>query len=400
MNSLPNIYAIGACRTAVGSFGGALKDVPSAELGAAVIKEAISRAGLSPSDIEEVTMGCILQAGLGQNIARQCAVKAGIPHETPAQTINKVCGSGLRAVILAAQTLLSGDATCTMGGGVESMSSAPYLLKSHRWGFKMGEDKVVDTMITDGLWDVFGNVHMGITAENVASTYNISREQQDEYACKSQWKAAKAIAGGAFKDEIIPIAIPQRKGDPVLFDTDEYVRGDTSAEKLAKLRPAFKPDGTVTAGNSSGINDGAAAIVLADEAFIKAKKLKPLFRIAGWGSAGVDPAYMGMGPVPSISKALKKCGLKLADIQCAELNEAFAAQAIAVVNELKIEAEIVNPNGGAIAIGHPIGASGTRILVTLCYEMARKNLRYGLASLCIGGGMGEAVIIERDDLCR
>ncbi len=400
MSNMANIYAVAACRTAIGSFGGALKDVPAAELGSTAIREAIARAGLSPAEIGEVTMGCILQAGLGQNIARQCAVKAGIPCETPAQTINKVCGSGLRAVILAAQTILAGDAACTIGGGVESMSSAPYLLKAHRWGFKMGEDKVTDSMINDGLWDVFGNVHMGITAENIANTYKISREEQDAYACRSQGKASKAIQNGQFKDEIVPVVIPQKKGDPVIFETDEYVRGDTTTEKLAKLRPAFKPDGTVTAGNSSGINDGAAAIVLADEATVKAKKLRPLFRIAGWGSAGVDPAYMGMGPVPATQKALKKCGLTMADIQCAELNEAFAAQAIAVVNELKIDPEIVNPNGGAIALGHPIGASGARILVTLCHAMMKKELRYGLASLCIGGGMGEAIIIERDHLCR
>ncbi len=395
-----NVYAIGACRTAIGNFGGALKNVSAVELGATVMKEAVGRAGVTPEEIEEVTMGCVLQAGLGQNVARQAAIKAGIPVTTPAQTINKVCGSGIRSVILAAQSILCGDVACAMGGGTESMSNAPFLSKAHRWGARMGNDTLVDSMINEGLWEAFNNYHMGVTAENVTEQYGISRAQQDTFAYQSQMKAARAIHSGAFAKEIVPVAIPQKKADPVMFDTDEFVRGDTTEEKLNKLRPAFKPDGTVTAGNSSGINDGAAAVVLADEAFVEAKGIKPLFRIVSWGSVGVDPSVMGMGPVPSIRKALGKASLRMEEISVIELNEAFAAQSLAVMKELDLNQALVNPNGGAIALGHPIGASGTRILVTLYYEMLRRNLQYGLASLCIGGGMGEALIIERDALCR
>jgi acetyl-CoA C-acetyltransferase len=394
------IYAIGACRTAIGAFGGSLKDMPAPALGAAVLKEAIARAGITHGDIDEVIMGCVLQAGLGQNVARQAAMQAGIPVEVPAQTINKVCGSGLCAVILAAQSILCGDSACAAAGGAENMSAAPYISKSHRWGARMGEDKLTDSMVTEGLWDVFNDYHMGITAENVAKKYGVTRAEQDEFSYRSHMKAAAAIASGAFKDEIVPITIPQRKGDAVVFDTDEFVRPDTTAEKLARLKPAFKPDGTVTAGNSSGINDGAAAFILAGEDFIQKRNLKPLFRIVSWGSRGVDPAYMGMGPVPSIQLALSKAGLDLAKIQAAELNEAFASQAIAVVKMLGIDPGIVNVHGGAIALGHPIGASGARILATLCSRMAKEGLRYGVASLCIGGGMGEAVVIERDERCE
>lgn len=388
-------YIIGSCRTAIGSFGGSLKNTTAVKLGETVIKEALRRASISPELIDEVIMGNVLQAGLGQNTARQAAVGAGIPFEVPAMTINKVCGSGLKAVNLAAQAIKAGDADCIAAGGMESMSQVPYLLKSNRWGAKMGNGEITDAMIHDGLWDIFNNYHMGITAENLAEKYGIFKEEQDAYAYGSQVKAGKAVQSGVFKDEIVPVSTPQGKGESVLFDTDEYVRLDASLEKIAKLKPAFKKDGTVTAGNASGINDGAAAVVVASGGFVKKHGLKPIAKIVSHGSKGVAPEIMGIGPVPSVKHALDRAGMKLKDIGLVEANEAFAVQSLAVARELEFDMGKVNVNGGAIALGHPIGASGTRILVTLLYEMARRNEKYGLATLCIGGGMGEAIIVER-----
>jgi acetyl-CoA C-acetyltransferase len=393
-------YILGACRTAIGSFGGSIKDIPAVKLGEAVIKEALKRANISPELVDEVIMGNVLQAGLGQNPARQAAVGAGIPIEVPSMTLNKVCGSGLKAVNLAAQAAKLGEAGCIVAGGMENMSSSPFILKNHRWGARMGNEEIVDEMVYDGLWDVFNNYHMGITAENLAEKYRISREEQDEFAYNSQMKAKKATEEGRFYDEIVKLEIPQKKGEPIIFYKDEYIRHDTTLEKLSKLKPAFKKDGTVTAGNASGINDGAAALVVAGKSFIKKHGLKPVARIVSYGSKGVAPEIMGIGPVPSIKMALEKAGLSLKDIGLIEANEAFAAQSIAVARELGFDMDKVNVNGGAIALGHPIGASGARILVTLLYEMIRRDEKYGLATLCIGGGMGEATIVERDEMCR
>ena len=393
---MKEVYLVNMCRTAVGSFGGSLKGIPAVKLGALVIEEALKRAGVDKKDVDEVLFGNVLQAGLGQNPARQAAIYAGLPIETPATSLNKVCGSGLHAVSLAYRSIKAGEADCIVAGGMENMSLAPYVSNSNRWGARMGNYSMVDAMVNDGLWDAFNNYHMGTTAENVAEQYGITREMQDELALRSQTRAAEAVAAGKFKDEIVPVVIPQKKGDAIVFDTDEYVKAGTTMDKLAKLKPAFKRDGgTVTAGNASGINDGAAAIVVCSGEFVEKHGLKPMAKVVATGSVGVDPTIMGMGPVPSVRQALKKAGLETSDIDLYELNEAFAAQAAAVSAELGLTAENVNVNGGAIAIGHPIGASGARILVSLCHELAKREAKYGVASLCIGGGMGEAVLVER-----
>ncbi|AGK99099.1 acetyl-CoA C-acetyltransferase [Clostridium pasteurianum] len=392
---MKEVVIASAVRTAVGSFGGSLKGVPAVDLGAAVIKEAVKRAGIKPEDVEEVVMGNVLQAGLGQNPARQSSIKAGLPVEVSSLTINKVCGSGLRAVSLARQMILSGDADIIVAGGMENMSRAPYLVNDARWGTKMGDTKLVDEMIVDGLWDAFNNYHMGITAENIAEKWNITREDQDKFALASQQKAEAAIKAGKFKDEIVPIEIPQRKGDPKIFDTDEFPRFGTTIEALAKLRPAFKKDGTVTAGNASGINDGAAAFVIMSAEKAEELGVKPLARIAAFGSKGLDPAIMGYGPVGATKVALERADLKVEDLDLIEANEAFAAQSLSVVKDLNLDTDKVNVNGGAIAIGHPVGASGGRILVTLLYEMVRRDAKTGLATLCIGGGQGTALIVKR-----
>jgi acetyl-CoA C-acetyltransferase len=388
------IVIVSAVRTAIGNFNGGLKNVAAAELGATVIKGALEQAGVKAEQVDEVIMGNVLQAGLGQNPARQAQLKAGIPVTSSALTINKVCGSGMKAVHLAMQAILAGDAEIIVAGGMESMSQAPYVLRNAREGFKMGDQKLIDSMINDGLWCAFNDYHMGITAENVAEKYELTREQQDEFSAWSQQKAVQAIQDGKFKDEIIPVVIPQRKGDPVVFDTDEFPKAGTTAEKLAKLRPAFKKDGTVTAGSASGINDGAAALVIMSKQKAEELGLKPLVTIKATGNAGVDPSIMGVGPVPAVKKALEKAALSVEDIDLIEANEAFASQALAVGKELGFKNEILNVNGGAIALGHPIGASGARILVTLIHEMKRRDAKTGLATLCIGGGQGVATIVE------
>lgn len=384
-----------AVRTAVGSFGGSLKDIPAADLGALVIKEALVRAGVKGEQVDEVIMGNVLTAGLGQNPARQAVIKAGLPVEVPAMTINKVCGSGLRSVSLACQAILAGDADIMVAGGMENMSRAPYVLDAARWGQRMGNGTMVDSMITDGLWDAFNNYHMGITAENIAEKWGLTREMQDEFAVQSQQKAEKAVKEGRFKDEIVPVVIPQRKGEPIVFDQDEYVKFGTTIDKVAKLKPAFKKDGTVTAANASGINDGAAAVVLMSAEKAKELGITPLAKIVSYGSKGLDPSIMGYGPFASTEKALAKANLKVEDLDLIEANEAFAAQSLAVAKDLKFDMEKVNVNGGAIALGHPIGASGARILVSLLHEMQKRDAKRGLATLCIGGGMGTALIVER-----
>lgn len=396
MSSLGKTEAVivSAVRTAIGSFNGSLKDISAPELGAAVIKDALKQAGVQPDQVDEVIMGNVLQAGLGQNPARQAAIKAGLPESASSMTINKVCGSGLKAVHLAAQAIIAGDAEIVVAGGMENMSQAPYLLKNARDGFKMGDQKLVDSMISDGLWCAFNDYHMGVTAENLCSKYEIGRSEQDEFAAASQDKAVKAIGEGKFKDEIVPIEIPQRKGDPLVFDTDEYPKKGTTAEKLRSLRPAFKKDGSVTAGNASGINDGAAALVVMSRAKAEELGLKPLVVIKANASAGVDPSIMGIGPVTAVKKALDKAGMSLDQMELIEANEAFAAQSLAVDRELNFNKDILNVNGGAIALGHPIGASGARILVTLIHEMKRRNAKTGLATLCIGGGQGVATVVE------
>ncbi|NLK94341.1 MAG: acetyl-CoA C-acetyltransferase [Clostridiales bacterium] len=384
-----------AARTALGSFGGSLKDVPAAELGAIVVKEAIKRAGIKPEVVDEVVLGNVIQAGLGQNVARQATIKAGLPEEVPAMTINKVCGSGLRTVALAAQMIKAGDADVVIAGGMENMSAAPYVLDKARWGQRMGDGKLVDTMIKDALWDAFNNYHMGVTAENIAKQWNISREEQDAFAAASQQKAERAIKEGRFKDEIVPVVIPQRKGEPKVFDTDEFPRFGTTPETLAKLKPAFVKDGTVTAGNASGINDGAAAFVIMSAEKAKELGVKPLAKIVSYGSKGLDPSIMGYGPFHATKKALEVSGLKIEDLDLIEANEAFASQSLAVAKDLGFDMSKVNVNGGAIALGHPVGASGARILTTLLYEMEKRDAKKGLATLCIGGGMGTALIVER-----
>ncbi|WP_427339324.1 acetyl-CoA C-acetyltransferase [Caloranaerobacter sp. DY30410] len=389
------VVIVGAARTPIGSFGGSLSKLSAVDLGVVAAKEAIKRAGIKEDMIDEVIVGNILSAGLGQNPARQIALGAGLPETTPAMTINKVCGSGLRAVSMAAQFIMLGDADVILAGGTESMSNAPYLVPRVRWGLKMGHAELIDTMIHDGLTDIFNNYHMGITAENIAEKWNISREEQDEFALQSQLKAEKAQKEGKFKDEIVPVEVPQRKEDPIIVDTDEYPRHGTTLEKLAKLKPAFKKDGTVTAGNASGINDGAAMLIVMAKEKAEELGIEPLVTIKSYASAALDPKIMGYGPVPATKKALERAGLKVEDLDLIEANEAFAAQSIAVMRDLGLDPEKVNVNGGAIALGHPIGASGARILVTLIYEMIRRKSKYGLATLCIGGGQGTAVIVER-----
>lgn len=392
---MKEVVIVSAVRTAIGSFGGSLKNVPAVDLGATVIEEAVKRAGIKPEMVEEVLMGNVIQAGLGQNVARQATIKAGLPEEVPAMTINKVCGSGLRTVALAAQMIKAGDADIIVAGGMESMSQAPYLLKTARWGQRMGDGKMVDAMINDSLWDAFNNYHMGVTAENIAKEWNLTREEQDQFALQSQLKAEKAVKEGRFKDEIVPVVIPQRKGEPVVFDTDEFPRFGSTIEGLSKLRPAFIKDGTVTAGNASGINDGAAAFVVMSAEKAESLGLKPMAKILSYGSKGLDPAIMGYGPFHATKKALEGTGLTVDDMDLIEANEAFAAQSLAVAKDLKFDMEKVNVNGGAIALGHPVGASGARILVTLLYEMQKRDAKKGLATLCIGGGMGTALIVER-----
>ena len=385
-----------AVRTPIGSFGGALKDVSAADLGALVIKEAINRAGIKGETVDEVLLGNVIQAGLGQNIARQAAVKAGLPVEVPAMTINMVCGSGLRTVALAAQMIKAGDVDIVIAGGTENMSQAPYLLKTSRWGQRMGDGKMVDSMINDALTDAFDNYHMGITAENIAEQWNLTREDQDQFAVNSQLKAEAAIKAGKFKDEIVPVLIPQRKGEPKVFDTDEYPKFGATVEGLGKLRPAFKKDGTVTAGNASGINDGAAAFVVMSAEKAKELGVTPLAKIVSYGQKGLEPSIMGYGPFHATKKALEVANLKVEDLDLIESNEAFAAQSLAVAKDLNFDMSKVNVNGGAIALGHPVGASGARILVTFLHEMEKRDSKKGLATLCIGGGMGTALIVERN----
>ena len=389
-----DIAILAATRTAIGSFQGTLSGLPAHALGAALIRGILEKTGIAPAEIDEVVLGQILTAGSGQNPARQAAIAAGLPHAVPALSLNKVCGSGLKAVHLAAQAIALGDADLVLAGGQESMSLAPYVLPKARTGLRLGHAQLEDSLIRDGLWDAFNDYHMGITAENLAERYGITREQQDAFAADSQRKAAEAIAAGRFQDEITPISIPQRKGDPVLFDTDEQPRAGTTAEALAKLRPAFKKDGTVTAGNASTINDGAAVLLLASAQKAEALGLPVLAWIRGYASAGVDPAVMGIGPVPATQKTLNKAGWRIGDLDLIEANEAFAAQALAVNQELGWDTARVNVNGGAIALGHPIGVSGARILVTLVHELIRRDARKGLATLCIGGGQGVAIVIE------
>ena len=383
-----------AARTAIGSFGKGLKDIPVVDLGTKVIKTVVERADIDPDVVDNVIMGIVLQAGQGQNPARQASIKAGLDVEIPAMSINKLCGSGLKSVNLAVQEILLGDTDVVVAGGMESMSRAPYLLEKARYGYKMGDGKVVDSMIRDGLTCAVNEYHMGITAENLAEKYNISRQKQDEFAAKSQQKAIQSIENKRFQDEIVPVEIPQRKGESKLFKQDEFPRKGVTTETLSNLRPAFKKGGTVTAGNASGINDGAAALLVMSKE--KAEKLgvKPLARVVSYATAAVDPKIMGIAPVPSVKKALAKSNWGFEDIQLVELNEAFAAQSLSVLKELPFDSEIVNVNGGAIALGHPIGASGARILVTLLYEMKKRELKRGLASLCVGGGMGVTTLVE------
>ncbi|MEH7252266.1 acetyl-CoA C-acetyltransferase [Neobacillus niacini] len=392
--SQTEVVIVSAVRTALGNFNGSLKNVSAPELGATVIKGALEQAGVKPEQVDEVILGNVLQAGLGQNPARQAAIAAGIPESVSSMTINKVCGSGLKAVHLATQAILAGDAEIVIAGGMENMSQSPYLLKNARDGFKMGDQKLVDTLTSDGLTCVFNQYHMGVTAENLADKYSITREEQDQFSAWSQEKAVKAIESGRFKDEIVPVIIPQRKGDPIVFDTDEYPKKGSTAEKLAGLRPAFKKDGSVTAGNASGINDGAAALVVMSRKKADELGIKPLVIIKGNASAGVDPSIMGIGPVPAVKKVLEKTSISIEELELIEANEAFAAQSLAVDRELQFNKEILNVNGGAIALGHPIGASGARILVTLIHEMKRRNAQKGLATLCIGGGQGVATVVE------
>ncbi len=391
---MKEVVIVSAVRTAIGNFGGALAGVTATELGITAAREAIRRAGISPDEISESIIGNILSAGLGQNVGRQIAIKAGIPDTKPAMTINKLCGSGLRAVSMAAQFIMLGDADVVLAGGTESMSNAPYLMMQGRTGYRMGHGQILDSMIVDGLTDSFNNYHMGITAENIAERWKISREEQDAFALESQRRAEEAQKSGRFVDEIVPVSIPQRKGEPIIFDMDEFPKHGLKAEKLAALKPAFKKDGTVTAGNASGINDGAAMLIIMSGEKAAQLGLKPLARILSYGNAALDPAIMGYGPVPATLEALKRAGLTINDIDLIEANEAFAAQSLAVVRDLKLDPAKVNVNGGAIALGHPIGASGARILTTLIYEMKRRNANKGLATLCIGGGQGTALIIE------
>lgn len=389
------VVIAGACRTAIGTMGGSLSTTPAVDLGAIVIKNALERAGVPADQVDHVYMGCVIQAGLGQNVARQASIKAGLPIEAPAVTINVVCGSGLNCVNLAAQMVQCGDADIVVAGGMENMSMAPYALKQARYGYRMGHAQAIDTMINDALWDAFNDYHMGITAENVCEKYGITREELDAFAANSQQKCEKARAEGKFKDEIVPVEIKKKK-ETVVFDTDEGPRAGITAEGLAKLRPAFKKDGIVTAGNSSGINDGAAAVVVMSEEKAKELGVKPMATWVGGALAGVDPKIMGIGPVAATQKLMKKLNISVDDMDLIEANEAFAAQSIAVARDLKFDDAKLNVNGGAIALGHPVGASGCRILVTLLHEMERRDAKKGLATLCIGGGMGCATVVERD----
>jgi acetyl-CoA C-acetyltransferase len=392
---MTDIVIAGAVRTAIGKFGGTLAKTSAPELGATVIRALLERAKLKPEQISEVILGQVLTAGSGQNPARQALIKSGLPAAVPAMTINKVCGSGLKAVMLAAQAVRCGDADIVIAGGQENMSASPHVLLGSRDGFRMGDAKLVDSMIVDGLWDVYNQYHMGITAENVAKQHSISRAQQDEFAAASQNKAEAAQKAGRFKDEIVPVMIPQRKSEPVAFAEDEFIKAGTTADSLGSLKPAFNKEGTVTAGNASGINDGGAAVLVMSADRAAGLGLKPLAKIKAFASSGVDPSIMGMGPVPASRRCLEKAGWKASDLDLMEINEAFAAQACAVNKEMGWDTSKINVNGGAIALGHPIGASGCRVLVTLLYEMARRDAKKGLASLCIGGGMGVALAVER-----
>ena len=388
---------VSACRTPIGAFGGAFKDLTAVDLGAVVIREAIARAGVGPADVGDVVMGCVLQAGAGMNVARQAALRAGLPVEVPGETVNRVCGSGLQAVVHAVEAIRIGYVDTMVAGGTESMSNAPYLLKGARWGYRMGNAEAIDSMLLEGLTCAMGGCHMGITAEEIATRYKVSRADQDAFAAQSQERAVRAIADGRFKEEIVGVQVPQKKGDPLIVDTDEYPRAGTTAEKLAALKPAFKKDGSVTAGNASGINDGAAALVVATGAKAQALGRKPLARILSYVSTGVDPMIMGMGPVPAVRTVIERAGLKLSDVDLFELNEAFAVQSVAAARELGIDPARVNVHGGAIALGHPIGASGARVLTTLLYALRARKKKYGVASLCIGGGMGIAMAVQNLD---
>lgn len=388
-----NAYIVAAQRTAIGKFQGTLADIPAVDLGVTVIEAVLQKANFAKNEIDDIYFGNVYQGGLGQNIARQAALKAGLPIETTALTVNRVCASGLEAVVQGVKSILLNESRAVISGGTESMSRAPYILEGARSGLRMGDGIVVDSMIKDGLWCAINNYHMGITAENVAEKYHVTRQDQDEYALFSQQKAERAIKEGRFIEEIVPVNI-EKKGTVTVFQQDEFPRAGVTLDSLAKLRPAFKKDGTVTAGNASGINDGAAAVILVGEERVKELSLRPMARIAGWASVGVDPSIMGIAPVYAIQKALKTCGLKIQEIGLFELNEAFAAQSVAVTRELKLDAALVNVNGGAIALGHPIGASGCRILVTLLHEMQKRKIRYGVAALCVGGGQGTAVVVE------
>ena len=392
--SQPLAVISSACRTPIGSFGGSLKELSAADLGAIVVREAVTRAAVAVTDLGEVILGCVLQGAAGMNVARQAAIKAGVPTDVPAETINRVCGSGLQAVVHAVEAVRSGYTNVVIAGGAESMSNAPYAMKGARWGLRMGHGEAVDTMIQDGLTDAMHLCHMGITAEEVATRYSVTRKRQDEFAAESQRRAAAAIASGAFADEIVPVAIPQRKGAPVMFTKDEYPRAGTTVDTLGGLRPAFKKDGTVTAGNASGINDGAAALVVVSNERAATMRSAGVARILSYATTGVEPMVMGIGPVPAVRKALDRAGLQVSDIALFELNEAFAAQSVAVVGELGLDPAIVNVNGGAIALGHPIGASGARVLTTLIYALQKRGGGRGVAGLCIGGGMGIAMVIE------
>lgn len=394
--SKDEVVIVSASRTAIGSFGGTLASVSAPDLGATVIKDVLQKAKVEAGDVDEVIMGHVLQAGLGQNTARQAALGAGLPEHVPAMAINKVCGSGLKALHLATQAIIAGDAEVVVAGGMENMSQSPYVTMEARDGFRMGNKTIVDSMINDGLWCAFNDYHMGITAENIVEQYDLTREAQDAFAATSQNRAEAAIEAGKFKEEIVPVEVPQRRGEPVIFDTDEYVRGNTTVEQLGNLRPAFKKDGTVTAGNASGINDGAAAVLVMSRKKAEALGVKPLASVVANASAALDPAVMGLGPVPSTKKVLERANLSVEDIDLVEANEAFSAQSLAVVEDLGFDEDQVNVNGGAIALGHPIGASGTRILVTLLHEMKRRNDTYGLATLCIGGGQGVATVIKNE----
>ncbi len=389
------VVLAGACRTAIGKMGGALSTTPAPVLGSIVIKEALSRAGVAPEQVDQVYMGCVIQAGLGQNVARQASIKAGLPVEVPAVTVNVVCGSGLNCVNMAAQMIMAGDADIVVAGGMENMSMGPYALKNARYGYRMNNAPMIDTMVNDALWDAFNDYHMGITAENVAEQWGLTREQLDEFAASSQQKACAAIEAGAFKDEIVPVEVKQKK-QTVVVDTDEGPRPGTTAEGISKLRPAFKPDGIVTAGNASGINDGAAAVIVMSEEKAKELGVTPMATWVAGALGGVDPSIMGVGPVAATKKVMDKTGLSVADMDLIEANEAFAAQSLAVAKDLDFDMAKVNVNGGAIALGHPVGASGCRILVTLLHEMQKRDAKKGLATLCIGGGMGCATIVERD----